>query len=159
MLPRGTGEPCLPNRRLIMASLPIAALPATRPFPFPAASPTLVPVEQPRAAAEPRLSALEWSIVALAERDNLASLREPGRIAAALEGLFGLARPNKLADPRLEALRRVAVHVWRNRWKVPADEIAAFKEAGFTLDQYELIQLSIAKSHQKARRRRRSMAR
>lgn len=137
-----------------MASLPISALSAPRPLPFLGAAPALVPVEQRIPAPEAKLSALEWSIVALAERDSLASLREPGRIAAALESLFGLARPNKLADPRLETLRRVAVHVWRNRWKVPADELEAFVEAGFTLDHYELIQLSIAKSHQKARRRR-----
>jgi hypothetical protein len=114
----------------------------------------MVPVQRAPAAPEVRLSALEWSIVALAERDTLASLREPGRVAAALESLFGLSRPNKLADPRLETLRRVAVHVWRNRWKVPADELRAFCEAGFTVDQYELIQLSIARSHQQARRRR-----
>jgi len=141
-----------------MASLPIAALPAPRPSPFLAAAPTIVPVEQPFPRSEPKLSALEWSIVALAERDTLASLREPGRLAAAMESLFGLARPNKLADPKLETLRRVAVHVWRNRWKVPGDELQAFIDAGYTLDQYELIQLSIAKSHQKARRRRRSFA-
>lgn len=142
-----------------MASMPIAALPAPRPLPFLASVPTLVPVEQAPLPAAPKLSALEWSIVALAERDSLASLREPGRIAAALESLFGLARPNKLADPKLEALRRVAVHVWRNRWKVPSDELAAFLEAGYSLDHYELIQMSIAKSHQKASRRRRSFAR
>lgn len=142
-----------------MASLPIAATPLQRPTPFPVAVPTLVPVEQLPAVAEPRLSALEWSIVALAERDSLASLREPGRVAAALESLFGLARPNKLADPRLEALRRVAVHIWRNRWKVPSDELQAFIDAGYTLEQYELLQLSIAKSHQKSRRRNRSLQR
>ena len=141
-----------------MASLPIAAAPAPRLLP-PIARMPLVPVEQAAPAAEPKLSALEWSIVALAERDTLASLREPGRIAAALESLFGLARPNKLADPRLEALRRVAVHVWRNRWNVPRDELQTFLEAGFSIDQYELIQLSIAKSHQKARRQRRGSAR
>ena len=137
-----------------MASQPVATIPAPVSFPLPAAAPVMVPVEQAPPVAEPRLSALEWSIVAMAERDNLASLREPGRIAAALECLFGLTRPNKLADPRLEVLRRAAVHVWRNRWKVPADELRAFCEAGFTVDQYELIQLSIARSHQQARRRR-----
>ncbi|WP_114229020.1 MULTISPECIES: hypothetical protein [Sphingomonas] len=142
-----------------MASLPITALPAPRPTVLPAVAPKVVPVERVSIVPEARLSALEWSIVALAERDSLASLREPGRIAAALESLFGLARPNRLADPRLEALRRVSVHVWRNRWKVPGDELRAFTDAGFTLDQYELIQLSIAKSHQQSRRRRGSYRR
>lgn len=137
-----------------MASQPLASISTPVAAPLPA-RPVLVPVEQVRPAAEPKLSALEWSIVALAERDTPASLREPGRIAAALESLFGLTRPNKLADPRLEALRRVAVHVWRNRWKVPAEELRAFCEAGFTPDQYELIQFSIARHHQAARSRRR----
>ncbi len=105
-------------------------------------------------ASPPRMSALEWSIVALAERDGLASLREPGRVSAALWNLFGLTRPNKLADPRLEALRRVAVHAWRNHWNVPKSELNAFVAAGFTLDHYELIQASIHKARQSARPRR-----
>lgn len=128
-----------------MASLPItdwSAAPARRPQ---ALKPRLVAVETPPATAAARLSALEWSVVALAERDTIASLREPGRIAAALESLFGLGRPNKLANPRLEVLRRVAVFVWRQGWKVPKSELQAFLAEGFTLDQYELIHASIAK--------------
>ena len=128
-----------------MASLPItdwSAAPARRPQTL---KPRLVAVETPPATAAARLSALEWSVVALAERDTIASLREPGRIAAALESLFGLGRPNKLANPRLEVLRRVAVFVWRQGWKVPKSELQAFLAEGFTLDQYELIHASIAK--------------
>ena len=107
---------------------------------------TLVPTPAPR------LSALEWSVVAMAERDGLASLREPGRFAAALGSLFGLTPPNRLANARLEALRRVAVHAWRNGWNVPDSELRAFVEAGFSLDHYELIQASIHKSRANARR-------
>ena len=44
------------------------------------------------------LSALEWSVVALAERDSLASLRAPGRMALALGALFGTKTTTKLAD-------------------------------------------------------------
>jgi hypothetical protein len=130
-----------------MASLPITAWPEPTYLPQPA-SPKIVPVEvtAPVAVVQARLSALEWSVVALAERDTIASLREPGRIAAALESLFGLNRPNKLANPRLEVLRRVAVFVWRQGWKVPASELKAFIAEGFTLDHYELIQASIASS-------------
>ena len=70
-----------------MASLPITAWPTDLPpLPQPA-RPRLVAVEAsaPPASAPARLSALEWSVVALAERDTIASLREPGRIAAALK--------------------------------------------------------------------------
>ncbi len=128
-----------------MASVPLAVWPSeARVAAPPAAAPSL-----PAA----KLSALEWSIVAMAERDSLASLREPGRMAAALGSLFGLSRPNGFASPRLEALRRVAVHVWRSQWNVPNSELQAFLAEGFTLEQYELIQVSIHKSRATARRR------
>ena len=140
-----------------MASLPLPVWPAEQAtLAPPPAPPKLVPLEKvsPQVQRQARLSALEWSVVALAERDTIASLREPGRLAAAFEGLFGFTRPNKLAHPRLEALRRVSVFAWRKRWQVPASELKAFLAQGFTLDQYELIQASIASSHAKARQRR-----
>jgi hypothetical protein len=136
-----------------MASLPIASWSAEPANLVQFPKPRLVPVEPAPALAEARLSALEWSVVALAERDTIASLREPGRIVAALESLFGLHRPNKLANPRLETLRRVAVFIWRQGWKVPKSELNAFLEEGFSLDQYELIQASIASSRQRGRGR------
>ena len=137
-----------------MASLPITNWPAQPATRLQLPKPRLVPVEMtaPAATSTTRLSALEWSVVALAERDTIASLREPGRIAAALESLFGLHRPNKLANPRLEVLRRVAVFAWRQGWKVPKSELQAFLAEGFTLDQYELVQASIAKRTTPTRR-------
>ncbi|UUR08517.1 hypothetical protein [Sphingomonas glaciei] len=138
-----------------MASLPITPWPTEQAEIVPLPRPRLVAVEtaaQPAVAAA-RLSVLEWSIVALAERDSIASLREPGRIAAALESLFGLHRPNKLANPRLEVLRRLAVFVWRQGWKVPKSELQAFLAEGFTLDHYELVQASIAASRNPALKR------
>jgi hypothetical protein len=111
--------------------------------------------EPPRtAAAPPRLSGLEWSIVALAGRSSLASLREPGRVATALGSLFGRSPDKRLADARLEALRRIAVLAWHHSWKVPTSELRAFVAAGFSLDQYELVQASISRG--RAARRQRS---
>lgn len=138
-----------------MASLPITQWPTEQAQIIPLPRPKLVPVEAvAKPIAEPaRLSALEWSVVALAERDTIASLKEPGRIAAALESLFGLHRPNKLANPRLEVLRRVAVFAWRQGWKVPKSELQAFLAEGFTLDHYELVQASIAASRSPGRQR------
>lgn len=104
------------------------------------------PAPRPSAEAQPRLSALEWSIVAMAERDSIASLREPGRLASALSSLFGVRRPNRLANERLEALRRISVLAWRHHWNVAKSELKQFLEAGFTLDQYELIQRSIGQA-------------
>lgn len=98
-----------------------------------------------------RLSALEWSVVAFAQRDSLASLREPGRFAAALGSLFG-RRDKRVIDPRLESLRRIAVLAWHRGWQVPTSELRAFVKAGFSLDQYELVQASIARGRASSRR-------
>jgi len=93
---------------------------------------------------ESRLSALEWSVVALAGRDSLATLRTPGRVAAALGTLFG-ERPNpRLADEKLEALRRMAVLAWHHGYVVPSWEIRAFLTAGYSIAQYETLLKSIS---------------
>ena len=94
-------------------------------------------------------------MVALAERDSLASLRAPGRMAVALGTLFG-TRPNpRLADERLEALRRIAVLTWHRGYDVPTSAIRHFLDAGFTLDPYELLAGSIATARHARRARRR----
>ena len=90
-------------------------------------------------------SGLEWSVIALAQGDRVASLREPGRIAIALRALYGTARPSRLADGRLEALRRIAVLAWHHGYSVPVSELRAFLAAGFSTDQYEMLQTSIAR--------------
>ncbi|MCC2981185.1 hypothetical protein [Sphingomonas sp. IC4-52] len=90
-----------------------------------------------------RLSPLEWAVVVLARRDTPASLREPGRLSVALGNLFG-RRPNpRLADPRLEALRRLAVLTWQDRNTVPEREMADFLAAGFTTGHYHTMLASI----------------
>jgi hypothetical protein len=118
--------------------------------------PSKTPAIQFNATQPPaRLSALEWSIVALGERDSIASLREPGRLLSALGSLFGIRRVNRLANDRLEALRRIAVLAWHYRWNVPKSELGEFLNAGFTLDQYELVQNSIGQARAARNRRKR----
>ncbi len=92
---------------------------------------------EPATAA--RLSALEWSVVALAAKDPLSSLRTPGRMAVAMAAVFGDRRRSALADPRLEALRRIAVLSRHQGYTVAPTEIRAFVAAGFSEDHYELI--------------------
>lgn len=100
------------------------------------------PAPAPRGATG--LAALDWLVVALAERDGLSSLREPGRIASALGRLFGSGRTgSRLADPRLEALRRFAVFAWTHGYNLPASEFAAFGAAGFTPDQADVLLTSV----------------
>ena len=91
-------------------------------------------------------SALEWSVIALARFDRRSSLNKPGRLAIAMAALFGSEPNPTLADPRLEALRRVAVLGWRDGYAIPASELQAFEQAGFSLDQYELLQRSIGRA-------------
>lgn len=105
------------------------------------------------AARAARLSALEWSIVAMAERDGLSSIREPSRFISALGAIFGIKRPNRLANEELEALRRIAILAWHHGWNVPKSELAAFLAAGFSTDQFELIQNSIGQARAARRRR------
>lgn len=113
---------------------------------FNAAPPLLgeAPVAAPVVETARALSALEWSVVALARRDSLASLRRPGRLATAFGGLFGVRHTPRLADPRLEALRRMAVLAWHRGYAVAKSAVQAFLAAGFTVDQYEAMMASIA---------------
>jgi hypothetical protein len=104
-------------------------------------------------AQQPGFSALEWSVIALARRDPLSSLNQPGRVAKALASLFGLWRDSSLADGRLEALRRMAILAWRNGYAVPVSELRAFKAAGFSDEQYDVLQASIARGRAQSQRR------
>lgn len=91
------------------------------------------------------LSALEWSVVAIARGERLASLKRPGRIATAMASVFGMRPRMPLADPRLEALRRISVLAWHRGDNLPKSEICRFLEAGFTTDQFETLLTSIGR--------------
>jgi len=84
-------------------------------------------------------SALEWLVIALAERDHVGSLRQPGRIAGALAHIFGGRGEPRLANPRLEALRRVAVLARHYGYNLPRSELSALLESGFSKDQAALL--------------------
>jgi len=97
-------------------------------------------------AAAPKdagFSALEWSVIAVSRRDSIASLEEPSRVSRAIGSLFGFGTTSRLADTRLEALRRLAVHAWRRGYALPQAEIDRFVEAGFTIDQAEALVASV----------------
>jgi hypothetical protein len=101
----------------------------------------------------PQLSPLEWSIVAMAERDSLATLRKPNSFWSLVGAIFAIKPANRLASDRLEALRRVSVLAWRYRWNVPQSELDAFFDAGYTTEQYEQLQSRIAGARAGNRRR------
>lgn len=112
-------------------------------MPAAAAAPTLLP---PRAAdAVTKLfERREWEVIVLARQDGLASLREPNRFERAMAWLFGGGVNRGLADPRLEALRRLAVLAWHHGYAVPVSAIEAFKAAGFSMEQLEMVLASIS---------------
>jgi len=119
-----------------------------------------VVAQQGAAAIRPdtRLSALEWQVVALARRDRLSSLREPTKLIRAIGSIFGDTRNPRLADPSLEALRRMAVLSWHHGYSVPSHEVRAFLAAGYSADQYELMVDSIATALSDSRRLARPVA-
>ena len=88
-------------------------------------------------------SALEWSVIALAQRDTIGSLHAPARMSRALGSVFGRGTNSRLADPRLETLRRLAVHAWKRGYALPAHEVALFLTAGFTMQQAEVLVASV----------------
>lgn len=111
------------------------------------------PWATPQDAGTSEFTPLEWTVIALARRDGLTSLDAPGPIARALGSLFGLGRQSMLADPRLEALRRIAVHAWHRGYTLPISEVKRFLAAGFTSGQTETLLASVS-SGRSARRRR-----
>ena len=88
-------------------------------------------------------SELEWSVIRFARQDGLATLHEPGRIGRFWKWLIGRQGSPKLANERLEALRRMAVLSWHNGFTVHGDDVAEFFSAGFSPDQYQLLVTSI----------------
>jgi hypothetical protein len=114
------------------------------------------PVEVATQEGQPRseLSALDWTAVAIARFDGLSSLAEPGPISVVLGALFGRRVTTRLANSRLEALRRIAVLCWHRESAASGRDIKAFTDAGFTLDQYETVHTRIRHMKSESSRRR-----
>jgi hypothetical protein len=97
------------------------------------------PIVLPIPTARPAdFSPLEWSVIRLARVDQLWTIRAAGRLRRFFNWLAGRGNPS-LANPQLEALRRMAVLTWHYGFTVPGSDIAEFLSAGFSADQYELM--------------------
>lgn len=132
----------------------MAYLDLAQAYPAAAAAPTVSdPVVRAPSGPADGLSALEWSVVALARRDRISSLAQPGRIATAMGRIFGTQSNPHLADPRLEALRRLAVLAWHHGYVLPKSELNRFLGAGFTLAQFETLLWSISRARLRPGRR------
>ncbi len=89
-------------------------------------------------------SPIEWRVIELASQDSLASLTPPGAARQALRRIFGAGTDSRLADPRLEQLRRAAVRHWRTGAAVEQKQVEALVSAGFSLPQIALLSRHIS---------------
>ena len=117
------------------------------------ARPIAQPIAPANDTAKPDFTPLEWSVIRLASVDALSTLREPGRLQRFVNWLMGRKGSPELANPRLEALRRIAVLSWHYGFTVPGDDVADFISAGFTPDQYELLVSSIRRARSSSAQR------
>lgn len=90
-----------------------------------------------RAAFDPH----ERSVIELARSDGLSSLSRPRWRTMLIEALFGVRRANRLADPRLEALRRMAVLLRHGR--AGSAEQRRFLAAGFSAAQCAVLAMEV----------------
>lgn len=111
----------------------------TQPLPAAGDGITLSAVSDRIKATATGFSPMEWQIVRLARTDGLASLRLPGRWARIKTILFGPQPHFRLASQSLEALRRLSVEAWHNGFAVRPSAINAFRTAGFSEGQLELL--------------------
>ncbi len=96
-------------------------------------------------STNPDFSPLEWSVIRLARIDDLWTIRPAGPIRRFWNALLGRGNP-ELANPELEALRKIAVLSWHFGFTIPGEDVADFLAAGFSPAQYELLVASIVKT-------------
>lgn len=116
----------------------------------------LVPDAAPpanEAEERPVLTELERSVIGIARHDGLSTLRQPGRLSRWLGLLFGVRISPQLADPKLEALRRIAVLSWKRGYSIASAEVKAFLASGYSPAYYELVVDTIASARQSEARR------
>jgi hypothetical protein len=86
-----------------------------------------------------RLSSLDQSVIALAAFDHRISVEPSGVVARLFQYVFGEQNSNRLADDRLEALRRYAILYRLEGPQLPPLERSRLTEAGF--DDHQKAQI------------------
>lgn len=84
-------------------------------------------------------SALEWRVIAMARQDDVASLGGASRLIDALRRALGFRPTTRLADMRLETLRRMTILAWHQRDRLTDRAITDFLGAGFDRGQLVLL--------------------
>lgn len=93
-----------------------------------------------------RIAPLERQVLQLAAADTRSSLNEPGRIVKMLCWVFAVRSANRLADPRIEALRRFAVMARVHGDALPDAEVDRLIGAGFVRETLAEIRKLVAAS-------------
>jgi hypothetical protein len=87
----------------------------------------------------PLLQRIERDVLLASRHDRPSSLERTSLLGRWIARLFGFETSNRLADPRLEALRRFAVLLRRRGDRLPRCEEARIAAAGFTPTQVSEI--------------------
>lgn len=115
--------------------------------------PSLLPAVVGEERVRPEFSELEWSIIRLARTNPLWTVRPRGPIRRFWNWLLGRSN-SELANPRLEALRRISVLSWHFGFVISSEDLADFLSAGFSTDQYELLVSSVSRAREASSARR-----
>lgn len=112
------------------------------------------PMLQFRAAHAVELSVLERRVIELAREDRLETLRPARRRSWLARLVFGPQPPSpSLANPRLEALRRLAVMAWHQGYRLPASALRDAQDAGYSEAQAGAVVDLVAELRTPVRRR------
>ena len=85
------------------------------------------------------LTALDWRVVAIARSDGPRSINPDRRFSQIMRDLCGLPVVRKLANEKLETLRRFCVRAWF--WDlIRTGDVRALMEAGYTsTDLFQIL--------------------
>jgi hypothetical protein len=97
----------------------------------------------------------EWTVIGLAREDRLSSLREESEFVEFLRLIFGIRRKPPLSNPKLEALRRMAVLSWHYGYNIDSRDLGAFLAAGYSTDQYDAMLAHMSSERAASTQRRR----
>jgi hypothetical protein len=82
-------------------------------------------------SSSPNLSQLEWRVVEIARENGPRSINPDGFWAQLSRDLFGLPVAQRLANEKLEALRRFCVRAWY--WDlIPTSDLRNLANAGYS---------------------------
>lgn len=88
---------------------------------------------------QPSFDKLDEAVLGVASHDGLASLATSNRWVRLAGQLLGLRLARPLADPRLEALRRLAVAARLGTRRIVDREVARARSRGFTAFQIDAV--------------------